>query len=59
LAEPFELLNSVSETMKAVRTKNTEPELLVRRLIHGSGFRYRIHDSKIPGKPSSGAYGGP
>lgn len=37
--------------MKAVGTKNTGPEMLVRRLIHGLGYRYRIHDAKLPGKP--------
>ena len=40
-----------SETMKAVGTKNTGPELVVRRLIHSRGYRYRIHDPKLPGKP--------
>ena len=37
--------------MKAVGTKNTGPELVVRRLIHSRGYRYRIHDPKLPGKP--------
>jgi DNA mismatch endonuclease (patch repair protein) len=37
--------------MSAVRTKNTGPELAVRRLLHAAGFRYRLHDVDLPGKP--------
>lgn len=37
--------------MAAVRSKNTAPEMLVRRLVHGMGYRYRIHRSDLPGKP--------
>jgi len=40
-----------SEMMAAVRSKNTRPEMLVRRLVHGSGYRYRLHRSDLPGKP--------
>ncbi|MGH9513529.1 MAG: very short patch repair endonuclease [Terriglobales bacterium] len=40
-----------SEMMAAVRSKNTQPELLVRRLLHASGYRYRLHRSDLPGKP--------
>jgi len=28
-----------------------KPELLVRRLVHGMGYRYRLHSAKLPGKP--------
>lgn len=37
--------------MALVRSKDTKPEMVVRRLTHGMGFRYRLHDSKLPGKP--------
>lgn len=40
-----------SETMRAIRGKDTEPEWFVRRLLHGQGYRYRLHDSKLPGTP--------
>lgn len=38
-------------TMQAVKSKNTSPELLVRRLLHTRGYRYRLHRSDLPGKP--------
>lgn len=37
--------------MAAVHSKNTKPELLVRKLVFGMGYRYRLHSSKLPGKP--------
>ncbi len=38
--------------MQKVRSKNTTPELAVRRLLQGIGYRgYRIHYDKLPGKP--------
>ena len=40
-----------SERMGRVRCKDTKPELIVRRLVHALGFRYRLHDAKLPGKP--------
>ncbi|MDP5904267.1 very short patch repair endonuclease [Pseudomonas aeruginosa] len=40
-----------SHIMSLVKGKNTRPEMLVRRLVHGAGFRYRLHDAKLPGKP--------
>jgi DNA mismatch endonuclease (patch repair protein) len=40
-----------SERMSRVRGKDTKPELLVRRLAHGLGFRYRLHSRVLPGKP--------
>jgi len=43
--------NERSRIMSLVKNKNTQPELLVRRLIHNAGFRYRLHDKKLPGTP--------
>ncbi len=40
-----------SRMMAGIRGKDTEPEMLVRRFLFKSGFRYRLHDSIIPGKP--------
>jgi DNA mismatch endonuclease (patch repair protein) len=40
-----------SANMAAIRSKDTVPELVLRRLIHGMGFRYRLHIHGLPGKP--------
>lgn len=37
--------------MSAIRAKDTKPEMLVRRIVHGLGFRYRLHDRTLPGCP--------
>lgn len=37
--------------MRAIRSRNTRPELLVRKYLHAAGFRYRLHDKRLPGKP--------
>jgi DNA mismatch endonuclease, patch repair protein len=37
--------------MSLVRGAHTGPEMLVRRLVHGLGYRYRLHVSALPGKP--------
>lgn len=40
-----------SQRMGLVKSKNTKPELAVRRLVHAMGFRYRLHGKNLPGKP--------
>jgi DNA mismatch endonuclease, patch repair protein len=40
-----------SERMSLIRSKNSKPELFVRRLIHSLGFRYRLHGRDLPGSP--------
>jgi DNA mismatch endonuclease, patch repair protein len=40
-----------SKRMGLVRSKNTKPEWVVRRLVHGLGFRYRLHVRSLPGNP--------
>lgn len=40
-----------SRIMAKVRGKNTKPELTVRSLLHRMGHRFRLHVSKLPGKP--------
>ncbi len=37
--------------MQAVKGKNSKPEKIIRSLIFKLGFRYRLHDSSLPGKP--------
>ena len=37
--------------MRAIRGRDTGPEMVVRRLTHGMGYRYRLHDRRLPGKP--------
>jgi len=41
-----------SRTMRAVRSRNTSPELAVRKMLRGLGFTgYRLHRKELPGKP--------
>lgn len=40
-----------SAIMSKIRSKDTKPEMLVRKLLFNSGFRYRLHRSDLPGKP--------
>ncbi len=40
-----------SALMARIRGKDTVPELVVRRLVHSLGFRYRLHAKDLPGSP--------
>lgn len=40
-----------SRIMGRVKSTGTKPELSVRRALHAAGFRFRLHDAKLPGKP--------
>lgn len=40
-----------SRMMSGIRGKNTKPELLLRKGLHARGFRFRLHDTSLPGKP--------
>jgi len=40
-----------SANMRKIGSKNTAPEMRVRRLAFGMGYRYRLHSGKLPGKP--------
>ena len=40
-----------SRNMAAVRATNTKPEVLVRKLLHRAGFRFLLHDKRLPGRP--------
>jgi DNA mismatch endonuclease (patch repair protein) len=40
-----------SENMRAIRSKDTLPEMAVRSLVHRLGYRFRLHRPDLPGKP--------
>jgi DNA mismatch endonuclease (patch repair protein) len=40
-----------SWNMSRIRGKNTTPEMVVRRALHGMGYRFRLHGRKLPGRP--------
>lgn len=40
-----------SRNMAAVRSRNTKPELLVRKALHRLGYRFRLHRKDLPGNP--------
>lgn len=40
-----------SAHMAKIRSKDTKPEMILRRMLHRAGFRYRLHDRLLPGKP--------
>ena len=40
-----------SRIMSSIRGKDTRPEMIVRRGLHARGFRYRLHERRLPGRP--------
>ncbi len=40
-----------SFNMSRIRSKNTKPEMVVRKFLFSQGFRYRLHEKKLPGRP--------
>lgn len=40
-----------SRIMSRIKSKGTKPEIVVRRLLHGLGYRYRLHLTHLPGRP--------
>lgn len=40
-----------SYNMSRIKGRNTKPEMLVRKFLFSNGFRYRLYDKKLPGKP--------
>jgi DNA mismatch endonuclease (patch repair protein) len=40
-----------SRMMAGIKSKNTKPEMTVRKYLHAKGFRYRLHDPGLPGSP--------
>jgi len=43
--------NTRSYNMSRIKAQHTKPELLVRKFLHSNGFRYSLHNKKLPGKP--------
>jgi len=50
MADPFSK-DERSRIMRQVRGKDTSPEMVVRRMVHAMGHRYRLHDRSLPGSP--------
>ena len=50
-----EVLHKVSEqrsrNMSAIKSKNTKPEIKVRKILHSMGYRFRLHRKDLPGSP--------
>ena len=50
-----EVLHKVSEqrsrNMSAIKSKNTKPEIAVRKVLHSMGYRFRLHRKDLPGSP--------
>lgn len=40
-----------SYNMSQIKARDTKPEMLVRKFLHAQGFRYKLHDKTLPGKP--------
>ncbi|WP_454180297.1 very short patch repair endonuclease [Pseudarthrobacter sp. SLBN-100] len=40
-----------SAHMSKIRSKDTKPELKLRQVLHAAGYRYRLHDRRLPGRP--------
>ena len=40
-----------SYNMAQIKATNTKPEMMVRKLLHANGYRYKLHDRTLPGKP--------
>lgn len=56
----IELMNQLTDiltkdkrswNMSRIRSKNTKPEMVVRSLLHRMGYRFRLHSTRLPGKP--------
>jgi DNA mismatch endonuclease, patch repair protein len=43
--------SSRSERMGRIKSRDTRPELVVRRILHAAGYRFRLHAKDLPGKP--------
>ena len=46
-----ELSEQRSRNMSAIKSKNTKPEITVRKLLHSMGYRFRLHRKDLPGSP--------
>tara|TARA_B100000073_G_C23471373_1_gene467602 strand:+ start:163 stop:567 length:405 start_codon:yes stop_codon:yes gene_type:complete len=46
-----ETYQTTHKRLSSVKSKNTKPELVVRKFLHKKGLRYSLHNIKLPGKP--------
>lgn len=51
IKRPKKLSLTRSQIMARIRSKDTQPEMIVRRLIYSLGYRYKLHKKDLPGKP--------
>ncbi|WOH82121.1 very short patch repair endonuclease [Bradyrhizobium sp. BEA-2-5] len=52
MSKPFENVSpGRRRNMQANKGKDTRPELTLRRLLHGCGYRFRLHRKDLPGRP--------
>lgn len=42
---------NLTERMRRIRKTDTKPEMIVRRMVHAMGYRYRLHGDRLPGTP--------
>ena len=47
----FKVSKARSKNMSAIKSKNTKPEIIVRKFLHSKGYRFRIHRKDLPGCP--------
>ena len=49
--EIYKVSEQRSRNMSAIKSKNTKPEIAVRKLLHSMGYRFRLHRKDLPGSP--------
>ena len=50
--EGFHMISSArSKNMSAIKSKNTKPDIAVRKVLHSMGYRFRLHSKNLPGSP--------
>ena len=49
--EKYKVSEQRSRNMSAIKSKNTKPEIKVRKLLHSMGYRFRLHSKDLPGSP--------
>ena len=49
--EIYKVSEQRSRNMSAIKSKNTKPEIIVRKLLHSKGYRFRLHKKDLPGSP--------
>ena len=49
--ERYKVSEQRSRNMSAIKSKNTKPEIKVRKILHSMGYRFRLHSKDLPGSP--------